>query len=78
MKILVVSQYFYPEDFKINDAVDFLVSSGHEVRVLTAFPNYPSGSFFDGYGFFGSYPDITEVLEFIEHLLSLGRKIHSI
>jgi len=58
MKILVVSQYFYPEDFKINDAVEYLVSSGHEVRVLTAFPNYPSGSFFDGYRLVDKYPKL--------------------
>jgi len=56
MKILVVTQYFYPEDFKINDAVEHLLSSGHEVRVLTAFPNYPNGSFFEGYGLFDKYP----------------------
>ena len=56
MKILVVTQYFYPEDFKINDAVEHLLSSGHEVRVLTAFPNYPNGSFFEGYGLFDTYP----------------------
>ena len=56
MRILVVSQYFYPEDFKINDAVEYLIKSGHEVRVLTAFPNYPSGSIFEGYGLFDRYP----------------------
>lgn len=56
MKILVVSQYFYPEDFKINDVVEYLLGAGHDVNVLTAYPNYPGGSFFDGYGFFDSYP----------------------
>lgn len=58
MKVLVVTQYFYPEDFKINDAVEYLVSSGHEVRVLTALPNYPGGDFFDGYGLFDKYPKL--------------------
>ena len=58
MKILIVTQYFYPEDFKINDAVEHLLSSGHEVRVLTAFPNYPNGSFFEGYGLFEKYPKL--------------------
>lgn len=58
MKILIVTQYFYPEDFKINDAVEHLLSSGHEVRVLTAFPNYPNGSFFEGYGLFDKYPKL--------------------
>ena len=58
MKILIVTQYFYQEDFKINDAVEHLLSSGHEVRVLTAFPNYPNGSFFEGYGLFEKYPKL--------------------
>ena len=35
MKILVVTQYFYPEEFKINDLVKGLVDRGYEVVVLT-------------------------------------------
>ncbi len=53
MKILVVSQYFYPEEFKINDLVETLVKKGHEVTVLTGKPNYPKGEYFDGYEFKG-------------------------
>lgn len=53
MKILVVSQYFYPEEFKINDLVETLVKMGHEVTVLTGKPNYPRGEYFDGYEFKG-------------------------
>lgn len=53
MKILVVSQYFYPEEFKINDLVETLVKKGHEVTVLTGKPNYPKGEYFDGYTFKG-------------------------
>ena len=49
MKILLVSQYFYPENFKINDLVFSLKERGHEITVLTGKPNYPKGSFFDGY-----------------------------
>jgi glycosyltransferase involved in cell wall biosynthesis len=52
MRILVVSQYFWPENFRINDLVKGLISRGHEVTVLTGKPNYPEGSFYDGYGFF--------------------------
>jgi glycosyltransferase involved in cell wall biosynthesis len=43
MNILVVSQYYYPENFKINDIAAELVRRGHEVTVLTGLPNYPSG-----------------------------------
>ena len=53
MKILIVSQYFYPENFKVNDIAFDYVKAGHEVTVLTAKPNYPAGKFFKGYGFFG-------------------------
>lgn len=50
MKLLVVSQYFWPENFRINDLVIDMVERGHEVTVLTGQPNYPSGRFFPGYG----------------------------
>ena len=50
MKILVVSQYFYPENFRINDLCCELVQQGYEVTVLTGIPNYPEGKFYEGYG----------------------------
>ncbi len=50
MKLLIVSQYFWPENFRINDLVADMVGRGHEVTVLTGQPNYPSGRFFPGYG----------------------------
>ena len=43
MKILVVSQYYYPEQFLINEIAPEFVKRGHEVTVLTGLPNYPSG-----------------------------------
>ncbi len=52
MKILIVSQYFFPENFKINDLAVELKNRGHSVSVLTGIPNYPSGNFFKGYGYF--------------------------
>jgi len=55
MKILVVSQYFWPEDFLINDFVLGLCARNHEVEILTGLPNYPSGHFFSGYGYSGPY-----------------------
>lgn len=51
MRILVVSQYFWPENFKINDICLGLKERGHEVTVLTGIPNYPKGKFLEGYGF---------------------------
>ncbi len=52
MRILVVCQYFWPEDFRINDLCLGLMKKGHLVTVLTGIPNYPQGTFFSGYGFF--------------------------
>ena len=49
MKLLVVTQYFWPETFMINDLVRTLRDQGHDVAVATGKPNYPSGSIFAGY-----------------------------
>ena len=46
MRLLVVSQYFWPENFRINDLVTELVRRGHQVTVLTGLPNYPDGKIF--------------------------------
>lgn len=50
MKILIISQYFWPEYFKINEIAECLNDMGHEIEVLTGVPNYPQGKFYDGYG----------------------------
>ncbi|MCL9781534.1 glycosyltransferase family 4 protein [Vibrio sp. S4M6] len=49
MRILVVTQYFWPENFRINDLCNALVEKGHELTVLTGRPNYPSGELFPEY-----------------------------
>jgi colanic acid biosynthesis glycosyl transferase WcaI len=51
MHILIVTQYFWPENFKINDLALELRNKGHEVTILTGQPNYPEGKFFKGYSF---------------------------
>lgn len=53
MKILVVCQYFYPEEFKVNELVEGLVKRGNDVTVLTGKPTYPRGPYPKGYGFWG-------------------------
>lgn len=53
MKILIVSQYFWPEGFSINDVARSLVEKGVVVDVLTGKPNYPAGEKFEGYRGFG-------------------------
>ncbi len=49
MRILVVSQYFWPENFRVNDLVKEWSQRGHEVTVLTGIPNYPAGKVFEEY-----------------------------
>ena len=49
MKIALVTQYFWPESFTINEIVKVLVEQGHTVEVFTGKPNYPDGEIFPGY-----------------------------
>ena len=49
----MVSQYFWPENFRINEVVRSLVEKGVEVDVLTGKPNYPEGNIFSGYRAWG-------------------------
>jgi colanic acid biosynthesis glycosyl transferase WcaI len=62
MRILIVTQYFWPESFRINDVARGLRDLGHEVSVLTGMPNYPTGELYPGYGWFApsteSFDDI--------------------
>lgn len=53
MNILIVSQYFRPENFRINDLAKSLTEKGYVVEVLTGKPNYPEGRVFDGYSIWG-------------------------
>jgi len=48
-RILVVGQHFWPEQFRVNDVVDFMLDKDYEVDVLCGRPNYPSGELAEGY-----------------------------
>ena len=52
MRILLVTQYFYPENFKSNDIAFELARRGYKVDVLAGIPNYPEGKYYKGYGIF--------------------------
>ena len=64
-KILVICQYYKPEPFRISDICEEMIRRGHEVQVVTGYPNYPEGKLYDGYG---SGRRVDEVIE--------GVKIH--
>ena len=49
MKILAICQYYYPEPVRFNDICEELTKRGHEVDVITDFPNYPMGKLYKGY-----------------------------
>lgn len=46
IRVLIISQYFWPENFRINDLASFFSSDGQEVTVITGKPNYPQGYLF--------------------------------
>ncbi len=46
MRLLIVTQYFWPENFRVNDIVGALVERGHQITVLTGEPNCSDGRIF--------------------------------
>ncbi|MFO7607105.1 MAG: glycosyltransferase family 4 protein [Desulfurivibrionaceae bacterium] len=74
MKILVVSQYFWPEQFRINDLVLTLKERGHQVRVMTGVPNYPTGRLFEGYSWWKKRRDSLEGIRIYRLPLFLRRR----
>ena len=52
MHVLIFTNHFAPESFRINDLAFGLVERGHQVSVVTGLPNYPEGKVYPGYGFF--------------------------
>ena len=49
MNILLVSQYFWPENFRVNELAEELTSRGHKITILTGLPNYPNGELFEDF-----------------------------
>lgn len=56
-KLLVVTQHFWPENFRINDIVDGFLADGIAVDVLCGLPNYPKGEWFSGYSAAGPFEE---------------------
>lgn len=71
MKILIVTQYYFPENFKSNDLSFELQKRGHDVTVLTGLPNYPEGKLYDGYGIFKNRKQVINGVKVIRSLLLL-------
>ncbi|HET56558.1 MAG TPA: glycosyltransferase WbuB [Ignavibacteria bacterium] len=72
--ILVISQLFYPENFRINDICSEWVKRGYKVTVITGIPNYPQGKFYPGYGYFKKRHEYYKGIEIIRlPLISRGK-----
>ena len=63
--ILVISQYYHPEPFRITDICAELVRRGYRVTVLTGIPNYPEGKAYPGYGWFRRRKEVIDGVEVI-------------
>lgn len=74
MKILIVTQYFWPESFMINDVVRALVKQGHDVVVATGKPNYPEGLIFPGYQALGVQRELFDGLVSVVRIPTWPRK----
>lgn len=73
MNILVISQYFFPEQFLINDITKELVNRGHNVTVLTGLPNYPNGEVPKDYKWFKNRREVINGVE-VYRSFEIGRR----
>jgi glycosyltransferase involved in cell wall biosynthesis len=75
LRVLIVSQYFHPENFRINELVRDLAAAGHQLTVVTGKPNYPDGKLFPGYRALGVQRDVYEGAEVVRlPLVPRGRR----
>jgi len=63
--ILVIAQYFYPEQFRINDICTDWIKRGYKVTVITGIPNYPQGKYYPGYGLFKKRKEMYNGVEIV-------------
>lgn len=64
MRILILTQYIYPEIFRSSEMAFELAKRGHTVHVLTGIPNYPAGRYFKGYGVFKKRVEVFSGVKF--------------
>jgi glycosyltransferase involved in cell wall biosynthesis len=78
MRVLLVTQYYWPENFLINHLVPLLLARGVEVTVLTGKPNYPDGLMFPGYRAMGTQAEHHEGVEILRiPTFPRGRNSHT-
>ena len=52
MRIIIITNHFFPESFRVNDIAFDRAQRGDQVTVLTGIPDYPEGHFHKGYSLF--------------------------
>lgn len=73
MKILVVCQHYWPENFRVTEICEALASRGHDVTALVGLPNYPSGVIPEEYKRFGNRRQERNGVH-IRRCMEIGRK----
>lgn len=63
--ILILTNHFYPENFRVNDVAFELAKNNFNVTVLTGIPDYPQGRFYKGYGLFKKRKEIVQGVKVI-------------
>ena len=74
MKILIVTQYFWPENFLINELANKLSEKSHSIVVATGKPNYPKGEIFKGYERKGVFKEKYKKIEIIRFPVRVRKK----
>lgn len=59
-RVLIYTNHFFPENFKVNEIAAMLSKDGDDITVITGIPNYPDGQFPSGYGFFKRRKEVLE------------------
>ncbi|MEG2814216.1 MAG: glycosyltransferase family 4 protein [Oscillospiraceae bacterium] len=65
MNVLIISQYYYPDSFRINDIAEELVKQGHNVKVVTGLPDYANSVIPKEYKFFKKRHEIINGVEIV-------------
>ena len=73
MKVLVICQHYWPENFRVTEICEALVERGHQVTALVGLPNYPTGIIPDEYRHFRNRRQIRNGVE-IRRCFEIGRR----
>ena len=73
MKILVICQHYWPENFRVTEISEELVRRGHQVTALVGLPNYPTGNIPEEYRHHQNRRQVRNGVE-IRRCFEIGRK----